>query len=138
MDQHDRALEAYTAAIAHAPDAESKAMYHRNRVGVQIELGRLEEAHRDREQALVLDLENPYTHERFGDLYLALKAYQKAVESYQQAIAGEPSAPRYFGRGLALLSLDRRDEAEAAYRAGQELASPAEIQEALEPLQGLD
>ena len=138
LEQHDRALEAYTAAIAHAADDEDKAMYHRNRVGAQIELGRLEEARHDCEQALALDPENPYTQERFGDLYLALEEHEKAVDSYQRAIEGEPSTARYFGLGRALLALGRRDEAREAYQAGREMASPDEIEAALEALQGVD
>ena len=138
MDKHARALAAYSAAITHAPDATSQALYHRNRVGVQIELGQLEAAGDDCERALALDPHNPYTHERFGDLYIALKAYEDATDNYRRAIEGEPSAPRHFGLGLGLLTLDRLAEARTAYRAGQEIASRAEIKQALEDLQDVD
>ena len=109
-------------------------MYYRNCADTRIKMGRFEEARQDCEQARALDPDHPYTHERFGDLYLGLELYEEAVRCYRESIARERSAPRYFGLGRALLALGREDEAREVYVAGRGMASDAEVEEALEAL----
>jgi tetratricopeptide (TPR) repeat protein len=52
QDDHAAAVKTYTGALSHAPD---NAMLYRNRAGEYLELGQLDEAQADIEQATALE-----------------------------------------------------------------------------------
>ena len=134
QDEHEQAIEAYTAALALAIDDTAKALLYRNRASDLIYLDRLDEAERDCEQARILAPDHPYTQARLGQLAFARDDYTAAVEYYTAAVDRQPEADFHFGRGLAHLALGHQDQALADYQAAIPLADSITIAEALKEL----
>ena len=135
QEQHEQAVEAYTAALALATADADRALLHRNRASDLVHLGRLEEAEQDCEQARTLAPDHPYTHARLGQLAFARDDYPAAVEHYTAAIERQGEPDFYFDRGLAHLALGRPGPARADYRTALSLADSITIAEARKELE---
>lgn len=129
LGDHAATVEAYTRALALAPD---QPHLYRNRADALIELGRLEEAEADCQKAQELDPENPRTAGRGGQLRVVQRRFAEAEPLLRTAIAGTRrdaiQSHSYADWGgwlaLALLGQKKMDEAQEAYQAWAQTASP--------------
>ena len=75
-------------------------------------------------QVLEIDPEDPVALFGMGNAAAALREWESAISAYARAIAAEAeNSALYLAQGKALEQVGRGAEAEAAYRAGMEVAS---------------
>jgi tetratricopeptide (TPR) repeat protein len=120
-----------TAIHLDYPDLEAR----RRRAFVNLQLQDLEAARKDVEKIRELAPEEANTHALTGDLLVAEKAYQAAIDEYDLALATEPSVDVELGRALALLMAGQLEEALKGYGHAVETAELDQINRALEDLQ---
>jgi len=77
------------------------------------------------ERALLVVRESPLTHQLLGEAYSDLGRYRPAAESYNRALALDPTlADAWFGLGRASLQLGRNADARDALTELERLRSP--------------
>jgi tetratricopeptide (TPR) repeat protein len=113
-EDFEGALAAYSRAIDADPN---EAAFARNRASVLIAQGRLDEARADCETASRLAPDYPYTHGRWGDLYLACGQWTEAEAHYRAALAQDDSPGWRFGLAPALWGQTRLDDGWAEFDA---------------------
>jgi tetratricopeptide (TPR) repeat protein len=103
--------------------------------------GDLDKAERCYREAEKLDPESPFLHASLGALYLMRDKPEEALQSLDRAVALNPSvAVSHANRSLALATLGRHDEADAALRKAVALgyANGDVLQPRLKALRELD
>lgn len=121
--RHQLAIESYARALAlnpRHPDALN------NRANVQRDLGRLDAALKDYDAALAIQPNFPLAWTNRADVLRRLERLGEALASYDKALAQRPTAELCVARAGVLLSLHRRDEAQAGFEQALKLA-PANV-----------
>src|SRR5689334_18984404 len=77
--------------------------------------GRLEEAEANLSRAVSLEPGSVAAHAALGQVRMDRRRHQAALESFQAAVALQPTARGWNNTGIALEALERRDEALRAF-----------------------
>jgi tetratricopeptide (TPR) repeat protein len=108
MGRYEDALKAYSQWVEVEPSALSYGM----RATFYLKISQYDLAQSDLDKAFSYDPHFWYLHNTQGGLYFYTDRYDRAVQSFTQAIAElPPSGMNYWGRALALRALKRSDEA---------------------------
>jgi tetratricopeptide (TPR) repeat protein len=108
MGRYEDALKAYSQWVEVEPSALSYAM----RATFYLKISQYDLAQADLDKAFSYDQHFWYLHNTQAGLYLYTDRYDRAVQSFTQAIAELPaSGMNYWGRAIALRALKRGDEA---------------------------
>lgn len=113
-DEHDKAIEAYTSAIALDPNL---AKAYGNRGVAYYSKGQYDRAIEDYNKVIALNPKNPNLAKAYigrGLVYNEKGQYDRAIEDYNKAIALNPDdalALAYCNRGLAYYNKDQYDRA---------------------------
>ena len=98
-NEHDKAIEAYTSAIALYPNL---AGAYNNRGAAYAMKGQYDRAIEDYNKAIVLNPNLAQAYNNRGDTYYNKGQYDRAIEDYNKAIVLNPNlAEAYTGRGAA-------------------------------------
>ena len=75
----------------------------------------------DISKVIQLDPQFAYAHYNQGNIYLQLKQYDQAIESYSHAIETNPQLPdSYYNRAIAYIQTNQKEKALADFsRAGE-------------------
>ena len=107
--EYDKAIEAYTSAIALDPNY--AAAYY-NRGNAYKNKGQYDRAIEDYNKAIALDPNLAYAYHNRGTAYSDKGQYDRAIEDYNKAIALDPNlAYAYYNRGLAYYNKGQYDRA---------------------------
>lgn len=107
--------------LAVPPDSFARDFFFRSIA--RLEQGDLDGALADARSSLELDPSDPATHYQLGNVALAQRDANLALQGFAQAVAISPGEPRTWnGIGIALELLGRSGEAERAYRQALETA----------------
>lgn len=99
LDQYDRALEDFNAAIKHHP--ESSAAYS-GRATVQVDKKNYDQAIADFSTAIKLDATNAFAFENRGDVFVRIGKFKEAASDYESSLKLTPDNPwSMYGRGVA-------------------------------------
>ena len=108
-NEHDKAIEAYTRAIAINPNY---AKAYNNRGATYGHKGQYDRAIEDYNKAIDIDPNNAYAYTGRGATYGHKGQYDRAIEDYNKAIALNPNlADAYSNRGAAYDNKGQHDRA---------------------------
>ena len=107
--KYDKAIEAYTSAIALDPNY---AYAYSNRGGAYYEQGQYDKAIEDCNKAIALDPKNANAYNNRGIVYAGKGQYDRAIEDYNKAIAINPNLTQaYNNRGITYAGKGQYDRA---------------------------
>jgi len=116
----DQALQFADSAVAAAPKM-GQAYFVRGQALARLQ--RFDDALKNMQMVLQLDTPKPQNYAFTGDIYMELRAYEKARNYYQNAIKLEASMlPAIVGLARASWALGRREEAKTALAEARRLA----------------
>jgi tetratricopeptide (TPR) repeat protein len=108
MGRYEDALKSYSQWIEVEPAALSYGM----RATLYLQMSQYDQAQSDLDKAFSYDPHFWFLHNTQGGLYFYTERYDRAVQSFTQAIAElPPSGMNYWGRALAFRALKHSDEA---------------------------
>ena len=99
FEKYEDAVDAYKESIEMNPNF---ALAHRNMASVLMILNRPEEAEKEFEIALKLDLEDPVVHHNLGTIYMNRGEYDKAQKAFETALKYD-SDYAYAFEGIGIL-----------------------------------
>ena len=113
------ALDYYRAALAKKPN--NAPLY--NKIGInELQMARLNEAHKDFERAIKIDRQLADAHNNLGVIYYLQKKYGAAIKRYEDAIKlRQDSASFYSNMGAAYFSKKEFVKASMAYNQALQL-----------------
>ncbi len=83
--------------------------------------GRLDEAERQLERAIALEPRSVAAHAALGQVRMDRGQHDAALESFQAAVVLQPTARGWNNTGIALMALERREEAARAFQRAAEI-----------------
>jgi len=135
--EYQKAIEAYTRAMALTPDLFGYVL--RNRANVRLKLKDAKNAASDIEAAAKIQPDHPYLFLRRGELAILQGSYEEAVGHFNAALQHFPRMNgAHFGIGLAYLYIGQLQDAIEAYQHGLAFTyARKELKDAIEELERL-